>query len=258
MLRFAANLSFQYQEYAFLERFQHAAKDGFAGVEYLFPYEYDPAVLLAILNEHSLTQVLFNTPPGDSSRGERGLAALPGREEEFQLSIDLALQYADVLGNKLLHVMAGLIPPGQDRSECRDVFVRNVAYATHAAAAHSVTILIEPINTRDIPGYFLNHQHEAHEICRDVGAPNLKVQADLYHCQIVEGDLATMLKERIDGIGHIQIAGVPERQEPDTGEVNYNYLLPLIDSLGYTGWIGCEYRPKVNTSAGLSWMTRWR
>jgi hydroxypyruvate isomerase len=254
MPRFAANLSFQYQEYAFLDRFRAAAEDGFTGVEYLFPYEHAPADLASLLKEHRLTQVLFNAPPGDWSSGERGIASLPGREEEFKKSIATALRYADVLGNKLIHVMAGLISSDQNRSRHRDVFLRNLAYAAHEAAAHSINILMEPINTRDMPGYFLSRQQEAHEICCEVGAPNLKVQADLYHCQIVEGDLATMLKQRIDGIGHIQVAGVPERNEPDTGEINYSYLLDLIDTLGYTGWIGCEYRPKGNTRDGLGWI----
>jgi 2-dehydrotetronate isomerase len=256
MPRFAANLSFMYQEFDFLDRFAAAASDGFTGVEYLFPYDHEARVLSAHLKQHGLTQVLFNAPPGDWATGERGIASLPGRQQEFQRGIEAALAYSDVLGNKRIHVMAGLLKPDQDASAHRQVFLENLAYAARQAAAHSVDILIEPINPRDMPHYFLNRQQDAHEICRQVGATNLKVQADLYHCQIVEGDLATMLQRYLGGIGHIQIAGVPARNEPDTGEVNYKYLLDLIDSLGYTGWIGCEYRPKGKTREGLGWRLR--
>lgn len=258
MPRFAANLSFMYPETDFLARFAAAAADDFTGVEYLFPYDYDATDLAVRLTDHNLTQVLFNAPPGDWNGGERGIASLPGREEEFKRGIAKALDYADALGNKLIHVMAGLIEPHQDRAWHYDTFVRNLAYAADQASAHSITIVIEPINTRDISNYFLNHQTEAHKICSDITVPNLKVQADLYHCQIVEGDLTTMLKRRIDAIGHIQIAGVPGRHEPDIGEINYSYLLDLIDSLGYEGWIGCEYHPKGDTRNGLSWMRRWK
>jgi hydroxypyruvate isomerase len=258
MPRFAANLSFMYQEYDFLGRFAAAAKDGFKGIEYLFPYEHTAAELAKRLKDRDLTQVLFNAPPGNWSRGERGIASLPERENEFRQGIETALLYADILGNKLVHVMAGLLDPQCGRSRHRDIFLDNLAYAARQAAAQGVCLVIEPINTRDMPGYLLNYQHEAHQICRDVGADNLKVQADLYHCQIVEGDLTRMLRQFIGGIGHIQIAGVPERHEPDTGEVNYEYLLNLIDSLGYSGWVGCEYWPKASTSGGLGWQEHWQ
>ncbi len=257
MPRFAANLSFMHPQHAFLDRFAAAAKDGFQGIEYLFPYEYDAAELKQHLGDNALAQVLFNAPPGDWSRGERGIASLPGREEEFRQGIETALRYADTLGNKLIHVMAGLHNPQNERQHQREIFVSNLAYAATQAAAQDVTIVIEPINTRDMPGYLLNHQQEAHDLCHEVGAENLKVQADLYHCQIAEGDLAMMLRRFLSGIGHIQVAGVPERHEPDTGEVNYRYLLELIDSLGYTGWVGCEYRPAGDTSAGLGWRASW-
>lgn len=261
MPRFAANLTMMYNEYGFLDRFEAAAKDGFKAVEFLFPYEYAATELKARLQGNGLTQALFNAPPGDWAGGERGLASLPGREDEFKRSIDSALEYAQVLGNDKLHVMAGLIRPEQDRTRHRAVYLENLAYAARQLAAHGITLVIEPINTRDIPGFFLNRQDDAQAICAEVGADNLRVQFDLYHCQIVEGDLAVKLKRDMlrpqAGIGHIQIAGVPERHEPDVGEINYPYLFELIDQLGYDGWIGCEYRPRAGTSEGLGWLKPW-
>ncbi|MBG1245718.1 2-oxo-tetronate isomerase [Burkholderia pseudomallei] len=254
MPRFAANLTMMYNEHAFLERFAAAARDGFKAVEYLFPYEFPAAELKARLDAHGLVQALFNAPPGDWAAGERGIASLPGREDEFRRAIDTALDYARVIGNDTLHVMAGLIAPTQDRARHRDVYLRNLAHAAEAARAQNVTIVIEPINPRDMPGFFLNRQDDAQAICREVGAPNLLVQFDCYHCQIVEGDLAMKLKRDIAGIGHIQIAGAPQRHEPDVGEIHYPYLFELIDALGYDGWIGCEYRPKAGTSEGLGWL----
>ncbi|WP_438332821.1 2-oxo-tetronate isomerase [Burkholderia pseudomallei] len=254
MPRFAANLTMMYNEHAFLERFAAAARDGFKAVEYLFPYEFPAAELKARLDAHGLVQALFNAPPGDWAAGERGIASLPGREDEFRRAIDTALDYARVIGNDTLHVMAGLIAPTQDRARHRDVYLRNLAHAAEAARAQNVTIVIEPINPRDMPGFFLNRQDDAQAICREVGASNLLVQFDCYHCQIVEGDLAMKLKRDIAGIGHIQIAGVPQRHEPDVGEIHYPYLFELIDALGYDGWIGCEYRPKAGTSEGLGWL----
>lgn len=254
MLRFAANLSMMYNEHAFLDRFSAAAKDGFAGVEFLFPYDFPAKDIKAQLDANGLTQALFNAPPGDWAAGERGIASLPGRQEEFKRSIDTALQYAAVLGNQTLHVMAGLIAPKQDRAEHRAVYMDNLSYAAHQAESAGITVVIEPINTRNIPGFFLNRQDEAQAICAEIGAENLKVQFDCYHCQIVEGDVAVKLKRDMAGIGHIQIAGVPERNEPDIGELNYPYLLKLIDQLGYRGWIGCEYMPAAATSDGLGWL----
>jgi hydroxypyruvate isomerase len=257
MPRLAANLTMMYTEHDFLDRFAAAAKDGFRGVEYLFPYEHPAAELRARLDAHGLEQALFNAPPGDWGKGERGLASLPGREDEFRRSIETALDYARVLGNRRLHVMAGLIAPGQDRAKHRATYLANLAHAAKAAEALGITIVIEPINTRDIPGFFLNRQDEAHAVCAEVGAKNLKVQMDLYHCQIVEGDLAKKMERYIAGVGHVQVAGVPERHEPDVGELNYDYLLAKLDALGYDGWVGCEYRPRAGTSAGLGWAKRW-
>lgn len=246
-----------YAEHAFLDRFAAAARDGFEAVEFLFPYEYPAAEIRSRLEAHGLEQALFNAPPGDWAKGERGIASLPGREAEFRASIDKALGYARVLGNRRLHVMAGLIAPGEDRTRHRSVYLGNLAYAAKEAAALGITVVIEPINTRDIPGFFLNRQDEAHAVCAEIAAPNLKVQMDLYHCQIVEGDLAMKIRRYVDGVGHMQIAGVPERHEPDVGEINYPYLFELIDSLGYAGWIGCEYRPRGGTSEGLAWLRPW-
>lgn len=261
MPRFAANLSMMYTELPFNERFAAAAKDGFKAVEYLFPYDYAGTELKDLLNANGLEQVLFNTSPGNWALGERGIASLPGREEEFKQAFDTALDYARLLGNRHLHVMAGLIQPEQDRERHRAVYLRNLAYAALLASREGITIVIEPINTRDIPGYFLNRQDEAQEICQEIGVENLRVQFDIYHCQIVEGDVATKLRRDMSrkhaGIGHIQIAGVPDRHEPDLGEVNYPYLFDLIDELGYQGWIGCEYRPRAGTSEGLSWVKPW-
>ncbi len=254
MLRFAANLSMMYNEYGFLNRFAAAAKDGFEGVEFLFPYDYQVGEIKRRLEDNGLTQALFNAPPGAWEAGERGIASLPGREAEFKQTIEQALSYATILGSKSLHVMAGLIRPEQQRAQHRDVYVSNLAYAAKQAQSAGITIVIEPINTRNIPGFFLNRQDEAQVICKEVGATNLKVQFDCYHCQIVEGDVSVKLKRDIAGIGHIQIAGVPDRHEPDVGEVHYPYLFHVMQDIGYQGWIGCEYIPAAGTSAGLGWL----
>ena len=254
MPRFAANLSMMYTEHDFLDRFAAAAADGFRAVEYLFPYDHPAAEIRKRLDDNGLTQALFNAPPGDWGAGERGIAALPGRETEFRTAFARALEYAGVIGNDRVHVMAGLVPADADRAKARATYLENLAYAAASAAAQGVTVLIEPINTRDMPGYFLNRQDDGQAICQQVGAANLKVQFDCYHCQIVEGDLTVKLKRDFAGIGHIQIAGVPDRHEPDLGELNYPYLFNVIDELGYDGWIGCEYRPRAGTSAGLGWL----
>lgn len=260
MPRFAANLSLMYGEYTFLDRFAAARADGFEAVEFLFPYEHAPHRLTDLLKAHGLQQVLFNASPGDWSAGERGVACSPGREAAFQDSIVQALDYAQALACPRVHVMAGLVPAGADRALLHATYVRNLAWAAQRAADVGVDLLIEPINPRDMPGYFLNRQAHAHEVVMEVGAPHLKVQMDLYHCQIVEGDLAMKLRQYLPTgrVGHIQIAGVPERHEPDGGELNYPYLFELIDSLGYSGHIGCEYRPRAGTSAGLRWMAPFR
>lgn len=258
MPRFAANLSMMYTEHDFLDRFAAAAADGFRAVEYLFPYEHPPEEIARRLQEHGLAQALFNLPPGDWAAGERGLAALPGREAEFAESVQQALRYALATGCRRLHVMAGRIPEGADRDAMQRTYVANLRHAAQQLAPHDITALIEPINTRDMPGYFLNFQQQAHEVVAEVGASNLKVQMDLYHCQIMEGDLLMRLQRHLTGVGHLQIAGVPHRHEPDTGEVSYRWLFDEIDALGYDGYIGCEYRPRGATSAGLGWFAPYK
>ncbi|HET7793209.1 MAG TPA: 2-oxo-tetronate isomerase [Rhizobacter sp.] len=258
MPRFAANLSLMYGEHAFLDRFAAARRDGFEAVEYLFPYEHAPQVLAEALRSHGLQQVLFNAPPGDWAAGDRGLACVPGREAEFRSAIDQALGYAQALAVPRIHVMAGLA--GADRALQQRTCLHNLAWAAQQAQPLGVDLLIEPINRRDMPGYFLNRQDHAHDIVAEIGAPNLKVQMDLYHCQIVEGDVAMKLRQYLPTgrVGHIQIAGVPERHEPDLGELNYPYLFDLIDALGYSGHVGAEYRPRAGTSAGLGWFAPFR
>jgi 2-dehydrotetronate isomerase len=260
MPRFAANLSMMYAEHAFLDRFAAAAADGFGAVEFLFPYEWPAATLAALLAEHGLEQVLFNAPPGDFGAGERGIACLPGRESEFRSGVERALDYAAALRCPRIHLMAGLVPAGSSRAALRATYLANLAWAARLADAASVDVLIEPINTRDIPGYFLNRQDEAHAILAELDLPRLKVQMDLYHCQIVEGDVAMKLRKYLPGgrVGHLQIAGVPDRHEPDGGELEHGYLFEVIDSLAYPGWIGCEYRPAAGTSSGLGWLRRAR
>jgi hydroxypyruvate isomerase len=205
--------------------------------------------------------VLFNAPPGNWEAGERGLACLPERKDEFRRGFaEQALRYAKTLACPRIHVMAGVMPKGASRTELREVYEENLAWAAATARSANVDILIEPINTRDIPGYFLNRQDEAHAIVAEIAAPNLKVQMDLYHCQIVEGDLAAKLRQYVPSgrVGHIQVAGVPQRHEPDLGEIHYPYLFSLLDELQYPGYVGCEYRPAGKTSAGLGWFAPYR
>ncbi|MBX3621391.1 MAG: hydroxypyruvate isomerase family protein [Rhizobacter sp.] len=260
MPRFAANLSLMYAEHSFLDRFAAARRDGFEAVEFLFPYEHAPARLATLLREQGLQQVLFNVSPGDWAAGDRGLACVPGREGDFRNAIVQALDYATALQCPRLHVMAGLVPDGADRGPLQALYLRNLAWAAQQAAGVGVSLLIEPINRRDMPGYFLNRQDHAHAIVAELGAPNVQVQMDLYHCQIVEGDVAMKLRQYLPTgrVGHLQIAGVPERHEPDVGELHYPYLFELIDALGYAGHIGCEYRPRAGTSAGLGWLRSLR
>jgi len=257
MPRFAANLSMLFTEYDFLERFAAAASAGFSGVEYLFPYAYEAETLRSSLADNGLTQVLFNLPPGDWEGGERGIAALPGREEEFRASVATALCYAQILDCPRLHVMAGIVPPEADVNLCRETYIDNLRYAAVEFSKFNKTLLIEPLNLRDNPGYLLSRQETAAEICAQVGTPNIKVQFDFYHCQIAQGDLTRTLEALFPLLGHIQIAGVPDRHEPDSGEINYPWLFQRIDSLGYDGWIGCEYRPRGKTRDGLAWGEPW-
>jgi len=253
MPRFAANLSFLFQEVPFLERFALASAAGFTGVEYLFPYEYPAGDLAGLLKRNNLENVLFNLGQGNWSAGERGIACIPRREAEFRSNIAQAIAYAQALGVSRLHAMAGVVPAGVDRSAARATYVDNLRYGAGQCAASGITLLIEAINKTDIPGFFINYQHEAYEICQQVAAPNLKMQMDLYHMQMMEGNLASKLRQYAPLCGHVQIAGVPGRHEPDKCEMNYPYLFDLLDELGYTGWVGCEYRPAGATTEGLGW-----
>ncbi|RIX97135.1 hydroxypyruvate isomerase [Aureimonas flava] len=258
MPRFAANLTMMFNEVPFLDRFAEAASAGFAGVEFLFPYEWDAAAIAERLRASELTQVLFNMPPGDWAAGERGLACLPGREREFAAGVETAIAYARALDCRRVHAMAGLLAAATERERALDLYRRNLAMAASRLAEEGMALLIEPINTRDMPGYLLNHQREAHEIVADIGLPNLKVQMDFYHAQIMDGDLWRLFEAHQETVGHIQIASVPERHEPDGGEVNYPWLFGELDAAGYDGWLGCEYRPRGATRDGLGWFARQR
>lgn len=250
MPRFAANLSMMFNEVAFLDRFEAAANAGFKGVEILFPYEAPKEEVASRLNAHGLEQVLFNLPPGDWDAGERGLAAMPGREDDFKRALGTALDYAQALKCPRLHAMPGLVHHGARRA----TYVENLAYAAREAASASVDIIIEPINTRDVPGFFLNRTEDARAVIHEVGAANLGLQFDLYHRQIQQGDVATALCEFIGLTKHMQIANPPDRGEPDQGEMHYAYLFKHLDALGYDGWVGCEYRPRAGTLEGLGWV----
>jgi hydroxypyruvate isomerase len=255
--KFAANLSFIFQEVGFLDRFAAAAACGFKGVEYLSPYDHPPEVIAEQLNRHGLEQALFNMPPGDWAAGERGIGALPGREQEFREGVETALVYAKGTKCRILHAMAGLWPQARDRAEAERVYIANLRLAADRLAGEGLTLVIEPINNRDIPGYFLNTTTQAMSIIERVGRSNLKLQLDLYHVQIMEGDLAHRIRALAGHYPHVQIAGNPGRHEPDVGEINYPFLFDLFDELGYAGWIGCEYRPKGETKVGLGWAKRY-
>ncbi len=253
MPKFAANLSMMFNEVPFLDRFEAAAGAGFKGVEFLFPYEFPPEAIEEKLRRYGIEIVLFNMPPGNWAAGERGITSIPGREEEFREGVEKALLYATRLGVPRLHAMAGIPPATADRAACRETLIANLRYAAEQLATHGITLLLEAINSRDMPGFFVNTQAESFDIVSTVGAPNLKMQMDLYHMQVMEGDLAKKLEKYASLCGHIQIAGAPERNEPDTGEIRYEYLYKKLDAMGYAGWLGCEYRPAAKTVDGLGW-----
>ena len=256
MPKFAANLSMMFNEIPFLERFAAAADAGFTGVEYLFPYEFPAELIAAELRENALENVLFNLPPGDWALGERGTTCLPGREQEFRVGVATAIRYAKELNATRLHAMAGIVPQGVSLADAKTTYVANLTFAAEELAKNGISLLIEAINTRDMPGFFLNTQAQAYDILQEVDATNLMLQMDLYHMQIMEGDLAVKLSKYAPQCGHVQVAGVPKRNEPDTGEVHYAFLYDHLDAIGYTGWIGCEYRPAGNTVDGLSWFNQ--
>ena len=257
MPKLAANLSYLFTELPFLDRFEAAAAAGFRGIEVLFPYEYSAAEIAARLERHRLTPVLFNLPPGDTAKGERGMAALPGREADFMKGVLLALEYVRATGCRRIHALAGVWPGNRARSEGETTYIENLRRAADLLAPHGVTVLIEPLNTRDAPGYFLNNTRDALSVIERAGRENLSLQLDLYHCQIMEGDLTRHIRDLAGRFAHVQIAGVPDRQEPDLGETNIGYLLDLLDETGYAGWVGCEYHPRAGTLTGLGWAKPW-
>ncbi|MEX1303710.1 MAG: 2-oxo-tetronate isomerase [Rhodovibrionaceae bacterium] len=252
MPKFAANLTWLFTEHPFLERFSAAAGEGFSGVEYLFPYAWSRSELRQQLQDAGMSQVLINAPPGDWDNGDRGLAACPGRQQEFAESLELAVDYAQALDCPCIHVMAGLKQEVESES-AEDVYVTNLQLAAERFAAAGIKLLIEPINRRDMPGYFLGSVAEARGVRRLVDHKNLYLQLDLYHAQVTSGDLSRLIEENLDWIGHIQVAGPPGRHEPDRGEVNFPHLFALLDRFGYSGWIGCEYAPERATAEGLRW-----
>ena len=256
MPKFAANLSWLYQEEPFLERFAAAARAGFEAVEFLFPYALRPSEIAARLTENNLKAVLFNLPPGDFDRGERGIAALPGREKDFQASLQIALEYAEALNVDRLHVMAG-ITSEVDPTKAHATYLASLRLALDQTAGSGRVITLEPINDRDIPGYFLRTVEQAADILADLNHPRLKIQLDWYHLQIMGGDLSRRTRLFFPHVAHIQLAGVPDRNEPDCGEVNFPHLFRLVDELGYEGWIGCEYRPAGRTEDGLTWLSSY-
>ncbi|NUW70697.1 hydroxypyruvate isomerase [Vibrio coralliilyticus] len=258
MAKFAANLSMLFTEVDFLERFDAAAQAGFSGVEYLFPYAFDAEQIKLKLEQNNLTQVLFNLPAGDWDAGDRGIACDPSRIEEFQSGVALAIQYAKVLGNTQVNCLAGITPAGVSQQDAHAAFVINLRYAAQALQEAGLKLVIEAINTRDIPGFFLNTTEQAKAVIKEVGSDNLFIQYDIYHMQIMEGDLAPTMSANIGQIAHVQLADNPGRHEPGTGEINYPFVLKHLDELGYQGWVGCEYKPKTTTTEGLDWLNLYR
>jgi hydroxypyruvate isomerase len=257
MPKLAANLTMMFGEVAFLDRFKAAADAGFEAVEYLFPFDYDAQVLKGQLRDHGLTQVLHNLPAGNWAAGERGIACLPDRVDEFKAGVDKTIAYANALDCDRVNCLAGKLPQSIDAATARDTFVHNLAYAAPRLKAAGIKLLIEPINTRDIPGFFLTGTRQAVEIIDTVGSDNVFVQYDIYHMQIMEGNLAQTIQSYLPRIAHMQLADEPGRHEPGTGEIDFDVLLDFIDRAGYSGWIGCEYIPKAGTVEGLQWATRY-
>ncbi len=257
MPKFAANLTMLFNEIDFVDRFAAARKAGFRGVEYLSPYDYDKHQLTERLNEHGLTQVLHNLPAGDWGAGERGIACHPHRVGEFQDGVGTTIEYATALGCKQVNCLAGITPEGEKPEKVYKTFIDNLRFAADQLQQAGILLLIEPINTRDIPGFFLNYTEQALAIIEAVASDNVRLQYDIYHMQVMEGDLAMTMQTNLDNIAHLQLADNPGRHEPGTGEINYAFLFDFIDKLGYSGWIGCEYKPLTTTEAGLGWITSY-
>jgi hydroxypyruvate isomerase len=258
MPRFAANLSMMFTEAPFLHRYELAAKAGFTAVEFLFPYAFSVEEVTAPLVKYGLKQALFNLPPGNWDTGEKGIAALPGREDEFAQSLETALDYAKATKAPIVHLMAGFPPQDANMADVERVYKANLAKAADFFAPHGINVGIEPINRRSMPGYFLHTLKQAVGYIEALGKPNIRLQFDFFHVQMEEGCVALKLRENFKYIGHCQLAGAPERNEPDTGELRYEYLYNVIDELGYEGYIGCEYNPAKGTEAGLGWFAPYK
>jgi hydroxypyruvate isomerase len=254
MPKFAANLTMLFNELPFLERFAAAKAAGFEAVEYLFPYPFEKDALVQALKSNGLTQVLHNLPAGNWDAGERGIACHPDRVEEFRAGVDQAIAYATALGCRQVNCLAGKVPAGVSREQAQATFVSNLKYAADKLQAARIKLLIEPINSYDIPGFFLNTTAQALAVLDAVGSENLYIQYDIYHAQRMEGELAATVQKHLARIAHIQLADNPGRNEPGTGEINYAFLFRHLDAIGYTGWIGCEYKPRTTTSDGLGWI----
>lgn len=257
MLRFSANLGMLFGEVPLLQRFALAARAGFRGVEYPFPYEHPVSELRERLAAHGLTQVLLNLPPGDWAAGERGLACHPDRQNEFREGVGQGIEYARGLDCTMLNCLAGITPPVSDERAFQTL-VDNLRYAARELEAHGIRLLLEAINTRDMPGFYVSHLSRAKAVCEAVASENLWLQCDIYHLQVMEGDLARSIQRHFERIAHFQVADNPGRHEPGSGEINFRFLLELIDELGYAGWIGCEYKPATTTLAGLGWLDAYR
>ncbi len=257
MPKLCANLTLLYNEVPFLERFRAAAQSGFKGVEYLFPYAFPSELLAELLSDNGLVQVLHNLPAGDWDRGERGIACLPDRTGEFQDSVGRAIEYAGALGCRQVNCLAGIAPASVPLERVEQTFIDNLKFAAPRFEDAGIKLLIEAINTRDMPGFFLNTTRQSLDVIAKVGSDNLFVQYDIYHMQIMEGDLARTIEANLPMIPHMQLADNPGRNEPGTGEINYDFLLDFIDRCGYGGWIGCEYKPKTTTLAGIGWAKRY-
>ncbi len=256
MPRFAANLTLMFNEVEFLDRFDAAKANGFEAVEFLFPYAFEADQIAEKLEKNDLDLALFNLPPGDWENGDKGMSAIPGREQEFQDTVGVGLEYARAFGNKTVHMMAGINAEGVTTEQAFETYVKNYQYCADAFAELGVNVIIEPLNTRDVPGYMISQNSGARAVIAAADRPNIGLQFDFYHVQIMGGDLATQFETHLDITKHVQIAGVPERFEPNVGEINYPYLFDLMDRVGYEGYVGCEYKPQNGTEAGLGWMPK--
>ncbi|WP_068088063.1 hydroxypyruvate isomerase [Polycladidibacter stylochi] len=256
MPRFTANLSMLFKEVDFMQRFEAAANAGFKAVEYLFPYDFPMEDIKKELDSNGLQQVLFNLPAGDFASGERGIACLPDRVEEFRVGVDKAIEYAKTLGCKQVNCLSGLVPETVSQETAEKVLVENLRFAADKLEGEGILLLLEACNTQDMPGFCVNNSAQVLKIIEATGSKNIRFQFDIYHMQIMEGNVARTISDNLDSIAHIQIADNPGRHEPGTGELNYDFLFRFLDDIGYKGWVGAEYNPANSTTDGLSWFTR--